>query len=87
MPFGEIQREVVVSAPADPALLYRDKIRGIGGLPTGSAGKLVCLLSGGFDSAVAAYKIIKRGVRLTFVHFHGPPARAGEDSPPIAPLS
>ena len=66
------------------ALLYRDKIRGIGGLPTGSAGKLVCLLSGGFDSAVAAYKIIKRGVRLTFVHFYGPPARAGEDSPPIA---
>ena len=66
------------------ALLYRDKIRGIGGLPTGSAGKLVCLLSGGFDSAVAAFKIIKRGVRLTFVHFHGPPARAGEDSPPIA---
>ena len=32
------------------ALLYRDKIRGIGGLPTGSAGKLACLLSGGFDS-------------------------------------
>jgi len=66
------------------ALLYRDKIPGLGGLPTGSAGKLVCLLSGGFDSAVAAFKIIKRGVRITFVHFYSPPARAGEDSPPIA---
>ena len=66
------------------ALLYRDKIPGIGGLPTGSAGKLVCLLSGGFDSAVAAYKIIKRGVRLTFIHFYAPPARTGEDSPPVA---
>ena len=66
------------------ALLYREKIPGVGGLPTGSAGKLVCLLSGGFDSAVAAYKIIKRGVRLTFIHFHSPPARTGEDSPPVA---
>ena len=66
------------------ALLYREKIPGIGGLPTGSAGKLTCLLSGGFDSAVAAYKVIKRGVRLSFVHFWGPPARPGEDSPPVA---
>ena len=66
------------------ALLYREKIPGVGGLPTGSAGKLTCLLSGGFDSAVAAYKVIKRGVRLSFVHFWGPPARPGEDSPPVA---
>ena len=50
----------------------------------GTAGRLVCLLSGGFDSGVAAYKIIKRGVRLSFVHFYGAPARVGEDSPPIA---
>jgi thiamine biosynthesis protein ThiI len=66
------------------ALLYTRKIAGTGGLPTGSSGKLVCLLSGGYDSAVAAYKIIKRGVRVTFVHFFGAPARPGEDSPPIA---
>ncbi len=66
------------------ALLYREKIPGVGGLPTGSAGKLTCLLSGGFDSAVAAYKVIKRGVRLSFVHFWGPPARPGEESPPVA---
>ncbi len=66
------------------ALIYSEKIPGVGGLPTGTAGKLVCLLSGGFDSAVAAYKLIKRGVRLTFVHFYGAAARAGEDSPPIA---
>ena len=64
------------------ALLYRHKIPGIGGLPTGSAGKLVCLLSGGFDSAVAAYKIIKRGVRLTFIHFYSPasPHRRGQSA-------
>ncbi len=66
------------------ALVYTEKIPGVGGLPTGSAGRLTCLLSGGFDSAVAAYKIIRRGVRLSFVHFYGPPAQPGEDSPPIA---
>lgn len=66
------------------ALLYRDKIPGVGGLPTGTAGRLTCLLSGGFDSAVAAYKMIKRGARLNFVHFYGAAARPGEDSPPVA---
>ncbi len=66
------------------ALVYTEKIPGLGGLPTGTAGRLVCLLSGGFDSAVAAYKILRRGVRLCFIHFYGNPAQPGEDSPPIA---
>jgi thiamine biosynthesis protein ThiI len=66
------------------ALVYTEKIPGLGGLPTGTAGRLVCLLSGGFDSAIAAYKIMRRGVRLCFVHFYGNPAQPGEDSPPIA---
>jgi thiamine biosynthesis protein ThiI len=56
----------------------------VGGLPTATAGKLACLLSGGFDSAVAAYKIIRRGVRLVFIHFHGAADQPGEDSPPVA---
>ena len=66
------------------ALLYREKVPGMGGLPSGSAGRLTCLLSGGFDSAVAGYKVVKRGVRLSFVHFWSPPARPGEESPPVA---
>jgi len=66
------------------ALVYTRKIPGPGGLPAGSSGRLVCLLSGGFDSAVAAYKVMRRGVRVTFVHFYGVATRAGEDSPPIA---
>ena len=73
-----------VEATAQRALLYSEKITGVGGLPTGTAGRLTCLLSGGFDSAVAAYKMIKRGARLSFVHFYGAAARPGEDSPPIA---
>lgn len=66
------------------ALVYARKVPGVGGLPSGTAGKLACLLSGGFDSAVAAYKIMKRGVRLVFIHFHGPADQPGEDSPPVA---
>ncbi len=66
------------------AVLYARKVRGIGGLPPNSSGRLLCLLSGGIDSPVAAYKIIRRGVRLGFVHFHGSPAVPGEESEPVA---
>ena len=49
------------------------KERGAGGLPTGTAGRVVCLLSGGIDSPVAAWRIMKRGCAATFVHFHSYP--------------
>lgn len=67
-----------------PALIYARKIPGTGGLPAKTAGKMTCLLSGGFDSAVAAYKIMKRGAHLGFVHFHGGGARPGESSTHVA---
>lgn len=46
---------------------------GPGGLPTGTGGRVVCLLSGGIDSPVASYRMMKRGCLATFVHFHGRP--------------
>ena len=54
---------------------------GPGGLPTGMSGKVVCLLSGGIDSPVAAYRMMKRGCKVTFVHFHSRPylSRDSED--------
>jgi thiamine biosynthesis protein ThiI len=55
------------------AIVYSEKIPGIRGLPTGSSGKAVSLLSSGIDSPVASWKIISRGVKLTFVHFHSAP--------------
>ncbi len=55
------------------ALIYFDKFEGVGGLPVGSSGKVVVLLSGGIDSPLAAYKIMKRGCRAVFVHFHSFP--------------
>ena len=70
--------------PGGPVFVYARKIPGPGGLPANTAGRLVCLLSGGFDSAVAAYKMMKRGAHILFVHFYGIPARPGESSVPVA---
>ncbi len=66
------------------ALVYSQKLLGPGGMPANTAGRLFCLLSGGYDSAVAAYKMMKRGARLSFVHFHGVAAQPGEASEPVA---
>jgi len=55
------------------ALLYVDRVPGLGGLPVGTSGKVVVLLSGGIDSPVAAWKMIKRGCTAVFVHFHSFP--------------
>lgn len=48
-------------------------LKGAGGIPVGTGGKAVILISGGIDSPVAAYMMAKRGVRLTAVHFASPP--------------
>ncbi len=50
---------------------HRDE--GAGGLPTGTGGKVVSLISGGIDSPVATYRMLKRGCKAVFVHFHGRP--------------
>ena len=50
-----------------------NKIAGPGGLPVGASGRVVALISGGIDSPVAAYRMMQRGCRLIFVHFHSAP--------------
>ncbi len=66
------------------ALVYTDRSEGAGGLPAATGGRLVVLLSGGFDSAVAAYKMMRRGVHAAFVHFYAAPSPASGSSLPIA---
>jgi tRNA uracil 4-sulfurtransferase len=63
------------------AFFFFDKERGPGGLPTGTAGRVLCLLSGGIDSPVAAHRMMKRGCTVTFVHFHSYPilSRASQE--------
>jgi thiamine biosynthesis protein ThiI len=73
-----------VEVTRGPVLVYARRIPGAGGLPPNTGGKLVSLLSGGFDSAVAAYKMMKRGAHLSFVHFWGGGARPGESSVHVA---
>src|SRR2546427_1681801 len=63
------------------AYYYYERFPGAGGLPVGMSGKVACLLSGGIDSPVAAYRMMKRGCRAIFVRFHGHPyvTRASAD--------
>ncbi len=64
---------VVVEVLPKDAFFGFNKIPGAGGLPVGASGRVVSLISGGFDSPVAAYRMMQRGCRLIFVHFHGAP--------------
>lgn len=53
--------------------IYSENIPGPGGMPIGTNGKAMLLLSGGIDSPVAGYMIAKRGVKIDAVYFHAPP--------------
>lgn len=55
------------------ALVSLKKIEGLGGMPVGTGNKALALLSGGFDSPVAAWQIMRRGVQLRYAHFHSTP--------------
>jgi tRNA uracil 4-sulfurtransferase len=72
---------VHVEMLTNAAFFFFDKERGPGGLPTGTAGRVLCLLSGGIDSPVAAHRMMKRGCAVTFVHFHSYPilSRASQE--------
>jgi thiamine biosynthesis protein ThiI len=65
----------------EQAFYFFGKEPGAGGLPSGSSGKLTCLLSGGIDSPVAAYRLMRRGCTVSFVHFHSYPilSRASQE--------
>jgi thiamine biosynthesis protein ThiI len=65
----EIHLEVM---PAE-TFVYVDRRAGPGGLPVGASGTVAALLSGGIDSPVAAWRMMKRGCRVVFVHFHSVP--------------
>ena len=70
-----------VEALTDEAFYFFGKERGAGGLPSGVSGRVACLLSGGIDSPVAAWRMMRRGCRVLFVHFHSYPilSRASQE--------
>ena len=65
--------EVFVSVQPDEILVGYQKIEGPGGLPVGTGGRVAVLMSGGIDSPVAAWRMIRRGCRCDLVHFHSYP--------------
>ena len=72
---------VYIELLSKEAYYFVEKIPGPGGMPVGVSGKVACLISGGIDSPVAAYRMMKRGCTALFVHFSGRPlvSRASED--------
>lgn len=65
--------EVKVEIRQEAAYITCKASRGAGGLPVGTSGKVILMLSGGIDSPVAGYLALKRGVTLEAIHFHSPP--------------
>ena len=66
---------------SNEAFYFFGKEAGAGGMPTGTAGRVACLLSGGIDSPVAAYRMMRRGCKVQLIHFHSYPilSRASQE--------
>ena len=64
---------LTVDVRREGAYIFRDKVRGFGGLPLGTNGKGLILMSGGIDSPVAAFMMAKRGMTIEAVHYHSYP--------------
>jgi tRNA uracil 4-sulfurtransferase len=75
------QFTIHVEALTDDAFYYFGKELGAGGMPVGVSGRVACLLSGGIDSPVAAWRLMRRGCRVLLVHFHSYPilSRASQE--------
>ncbi|CAM4164495.1 tRNA uracil 4-sulfurtransferase ThiI [Lacicoccus alkaliphilus] len=75
---AEIRREAVY--------MYYDTIKCLGGLPLGTGGKGLLMLSGGIDSPVAGLDVMKKGVEIEAVHFHSPPYTSPEATEKVKKL-
>ncbi len=67
------EQEISIEILSDYTYIVHNTVSGMGGLPVGSSGKGIVLLSGGIDSPVSAIEAMKRGIKIDCVHFHTPP--------------
>jgi len=69
---------IFVEVDQEEIFVYTDGTAGQGGLPVGMSGRALVLMSGGIDSPVAAYRMMRRGLRCDFLHFSGMPLTGPE---------
>ncbi|ULG71324.1 tRNA uracil 4-sulfurtransferase ThiI [Macrococcus brunensis] len=79
--------KVTVEIRQDGAYLYSRIEKGAGGLPVGTGGKTILMLSGGIDSPVAGIEVMKRGVTIEAIHFHSPPFTSEEAKQKVIDLT
>ncbi|QYA39494.1 tRNA 4-thiouridine(8) synthase ThiI [Macrococcoides caseolyticum] len=79
--------KLLVEIRSDAAYLYSRVIKGAGGLPVGTGGKTLLMLSGGIDSPVAGIEVMKRGVTIEAIHFHSPPFTSEEAKQKVIDLT
>jgi len=72
------ETEVFIEVDQQEVFVFTSGLPGQGGLPVGMSGRAVALMSGGIDSPVAAYRMMRRGLRCTFIHFSGMPLTGPE---------
>jgi len=70
--------KVFIEVDTDEVFVFTEGLPGQGGLPVGMSGRGVALMSGGIDSPVAAYRMMRRGLRCFFLHFSGMPLTGPE---------
>lgn len=79
--------KLLVEIRRDAAYLYSRVIKGAGGLPAGTGGKTLLMLSGGIDSPVAGIEVMRRGVTIEAIHFHSPPFTSEEAKQKVIDLT
>jgi thiamine biosynthesis protein ThiI len=67
------EQSIYIEVRGDTSHIFTETVNGVGGMPTGSQGKVVCTVSTGLDSPIAAFKIMKRGAIPVFVYFDNSP--------------
>lgn len=68
---------IYVEVREDETYIFHEKIQGLGGLPIGTQGRVLSLVSGGIDSPVATFLMMKRGCAVTILHFNNHPYTSG----------
>jgi len=70
--------DLIIEIVNDKAFIGKEKIGAYGGLPVGTGEQALSLISSGIDSPVASFNLLKRGVRLDYIHFHSAPATSNQ---------